>query len=704
MADATPTSPVPPTTRRDDTVDVLHGVSVPDPYRWLEDPDSAETKAWVEAQNAVTRKHLDALPSLPFFQRTMEAVMRSPRVGVPDRHGEHLLVTRGGGTTEQDVWYAVRSPAEVASGGRVLIDPNAMSADGTVSVSSVTVSLDDRLVAYALSEAGSDWNTLHVLDLETGADTGDVVSQVKFCEATWLPDHASYLYLHFPTSGAATGTEAAELPGGRLMLHRLGRPQDRDELVLEFPDRPRLFATPQVSHDGRWVVVDLAEGTERRNRLWAFPVEEGPDGSRLGEPIKVVDEERATYTFVRTDGDVLYLHTDEDAPAGKVVRVDLAATRDTGAAEFTEVVPESETTIIHVGAGGDELLVVSLDDAQPRVRRHALDGSSRGDVPVGAGGLTGLNAHVGSTDVFIGVSTVTTRSQPWHLDLASGELVALPLPEGDAFTPPEVTTERRRATSTDGTAVPYFLIHRADLALDRPRPTLLYGYGGFDIPVLADFRPAWPAWLAAGGALVIANLRGGGEYGSAWHDAGRLRNKQNVFDDFIAVAEALQADGVTTAAQLAIHGGSNGGLLVGATMTQRPDLAAVALPAVGVHDMLRFHKFTIGGAWTSDFGSPDDPEMFEVIRAYSPLHHVADGTPYPATLVTTGDHDDRVVPAHSHKFTATLQHAQAGPAPVLTRVQTAAGHGMGKAAGVVAAETADLLAFAAAHTGLDPDA
>ncbi|WP_137122149.1 prolyl oligopeptidase family serine peptidase [Segeticoccus rhizosphaerae] len=691
-----------PATRRDDTVEVLHGVEVPDPYRWLEDPDSGETKAWVAAQNAVTQEHLSALPARAWFQRVMEGIVGSPRVGVPDRHGTHLVVTRNDGTQEQDVWYAVRSPEDVASGGRVLIDPNQLSAHGSTSVGGVTVSLDDSLLAYALSDAGSDWMTIRVLDLATGEPVDDVVEQVKFSLATWLPDHASYLYLHFPTQGGATGTDASELPGGRLMLHRLGRPQPEDELVLEFPDQPRLFATPETSHDGRWVIVHLAEGTERNNRLWAFPVEDGPAGSRLGEPVRVVDEVCAAYEFIRTDGDELYLRTDADAPAGRVVKVDLGRARETGGAEFAPVLPESDATLLHVVAGGDELIAYSLEDAQPRLRRYGLDGTPRGEVAVGPGGLTGLSAHVGTPDVFIGVSTVTTRSQPLHLDLSTGTLTRLPLPEGGTFTPPEVVTQRRRATSKDATRVPYFLVHRADLDLDQPRPTLLYGYGGFDVPVLADFRPAWPAWLAAGGVLAIANLRGGGEYGAAWHDAGRLRHKQNVFDDFIAIAEALQAEGVTTPAQLALHGGSNGGLLVGATMTQRPELAAVALPAVGVHDMLRFHRFTIGGAWTSDFGSPDDPEMFQVIRAYSPLHNVREGTAYPATLVTTGDHDDRVVPAHSHKFTSTLQHAQRGPAPVLTRVQTSAGHGMGKPSSVVAAETADLLAFAAAHTGLTP--
>ena len=356
-------------------------------------------------------------------------------------------------------------------------------------------------------------------------------------------------------------------------------------------------------------------------------------------------------------------------------------------------------------AAGEELLAVHLVDAQPRITRFALDGTQLGTVGVEGGAVLVVRAEAGRDEAFIAMSTLTTRLTPYHLQLPSGTVMALDdlAPKSaDPWPAPEVVLERRRATSKDGTEVPYFLARRGDVDLDEPRPTLLYGYGGFNIPILADFRPVFAGWLAAGGVLAIANLRGGSEYGASWHDAGRLRDKQNVFDDFAAVGDHLVEQSVTTHRQLAIHGGSNGGLLVAATLLQRPDLAAAAMPAVGVLDMLRFHLFTIGAAWISDYGSPEDPEMFEVLRAYSPLHNVEEGRAYPATLVLTGDHDDRVVPAHSFKFTATLQRGQGGDAPVLARIETAAGHGVGKASAVVAAETADILAFAAEHTGLVP--
>ncbi|HEY0775921.1 MAG TPA: prolyl oligopeptidase family serine peptidase, partial [Nocardioidaceae bacterium] len=376
-----------------------------------------------------------------------------------------------------------------------------------------------------------------------------------------------------------------------------------------------------------------------------------------------------------------------------------------GAAPLVDVGPEGDSALEAVVAAGDELLAVHLVDAQPRISRYALDGTTLGALDVPGGSVVALRGRVGRPQAFIGMSSLTARVTSYRVQLPSGEVEAVEglEPPGDAaWEPPPVVVERRRAVSKDGTEVPYFLARRSDVDLTEPRPTLLYGYGGFNIAILADFRPGFAGWLAAGGVLAIANLRGGSEYGAQWHDGGRLHAKQNVFDDFAAVGDHLVAERVTTHDRLALHGGSNGGLLVGATMLQRPDLAAAAIPSVGVLDMLRFHRFTVGAAWIADYGSPEDPEMFDTLLAYSPLHNVREGRPYPATLVLTGDHDDRVVPAHSFKFTAALQQAQGGTAPVLTRIETSAGHGMGKAAAVVAAEGADLLAFAAEHTGLRP--
>jgi prolyl oligopeptidase len=676
-----------PESRRDGVVETLHGHQIADPYRWLEDPDSADTKDWVDRQNSFTQAELSGYPERPWFQATMSAILARPRAGVPVKKAGWYFVGRNDGTQAQDVIYVGGSLDELLSAGRVLIDPNALSEDGTDSLGSFTVSPDGKYFAYGVNESGSDWTTFRLLDIATGTPVDDLVSEAKFCEATWLPDSSAYLYLHYPASGRSEGTETTSLSGGRLMLHRVGTPQSDDELVLSFPGHDQYFITPEVSDDDRYLVVHITEGTDPATRLWVYPVTS--DG--LGEPVKVVDEFADEIAFVRMSGDQLVLRTDRDASRGRVVLSTLDGS-------FTDLIPEGDATLQAVRCTADGLATLTLVDAQPVLTLYAPNGSGKRVVDVPGGGVVGLNAGPEYDELFIGLSTTTDPTLSYVVSTGSGDVRALPeLVRGSGgFTPPQVTVTRRTGP------VPYFLITRSDLDFSEPRPTLMWGYGGFRIPIQADYRPGWPAWLAAGGVLVIANLRGGGEYGTEWHDAGRLKNKQNVFDDFIAVAEDLVDNGVTTPAQLAIHGRSNGGLLVGAVMTQRPDLFAVALPGVGVMDMLRFHKFTVGAAWVSDFGSPDDPEQFEDLLAYSPLHRVSDGTSYPATLVVTGDHDDRVVPLHSHKFIAALQHAQSGPRPVLTRVEVNTGHGFGKPAAMVAAEWADLLAFAAHHVGLVP--
>ena len=694
-----------PRARRDDTVDTWHGHEVADPYRWLEDPDSDETRSWVAEQNRLSRAHLDALASRPWFHATLDGVVRRPRAGTPEKVGGRYVVSRNDGSQQQDSWFVAETLDELRQGGRLLLDPNTLSEDGTSSLQSYHASKDGRWLAYLVSDGGSDWSTIRLLDLAGGHEVDDVVTKAKFTEATWLPDHSSYLYQYFPTTGSGGGTEAAALPGGQLRRHRVGEPQDGDEVLLAFPENPQLGLDAEVSHDGRWLVVSIHEGTSEKNRLWVYPLETTDGATTIGEPLKVVDDDRAGFGFVRFDGDGLVLRTDLDAPLGRVVRLDQSTFPDTGGAELVDVVPEAEWALRTVHAVGEELLAVHLVDVQPRVTRYALDGTSRGSVDVAGGALVAVHGDVDDDEVFIGLSSVMRPQTAYRLDLSTGDVAEVTgmEPAGETeWEPPEVAGERRRATSPDGTEVPYFLLHRRDVDLDAPRPTLLYGYGGFDHPLHADFRPAFAGWLAAGGVLAIANLRGGGEFGTAWHDAGRLTRKQNVFDDYLAVADHLVSDGVTTHAQLALHGRSNGGLLVGAALTQRPDVAAVALPMVGVMDMLRFHLFTIGAAWISDYGSPEDPDLYPTLAAYSPLHNIREGTSYPATLVLTGDHDDRVVPAHSFKFTAALQRAQAADRPVLARIETSTGHSVGKPTSVVVDECADLLAFAAEHTGLAP--
>jgi prolyl oligopeptidase len=679
-----------PESRRDDVVQTLHGYQIADPYRWLEDPDSGDTQDWVRRQNEFTEAELSAYPERAWFQTTMSAILARPRAGVPVKKSGWYLVGRNDGTQAQDVVYVAESLDELLSGGRVLIDPNKLSEDGTDSLGTFTVSPDGKYFAYGINESGSDWTTFRLLDIATGTPVDDVVTEAKFSEATWLPDSSAYLYLHYPASGRSEGTETKSLSGGRLMLHAVGTPQSEDRLVLSFPDNDQIFITPEVSEDDRYLVVHITEGTDPATRLWVYPITS--DG--LGEPVKVVDWFADEIEFVRMSGDQLVLRTDRDASRGRVVLAELDGT-------FTDLIPEGSGTLQAVRGTAAGLVTLSLVDAQPVLTLYALDGSGARVVEVPGGGVVGLNASPEYDELFVGLSTTTDPTVSYAVSASSG--VVRPLPElvrgSGGFTSPSVTVTRRVEPGRD---VPYFVISRSDLDFSSPRPTLLWGYGGFRVPILADYRPGWPAWLAAGGVLVIANLRGGGEYGSAWHDAGRLKNKQNVFDDFIAVAEHLRDTGVTTSKQLAIHGRSNGGLLVGAVMTQRPDLFAVALPGVGVLDMLRFHLFTVGAAWASDYGHSDDASQFEDLLAYSPLHRLRDGTSYPATLVVTGDHDDRVVPLHSHKFIAALQHAQSGPGPVLTRIEVNTGHGFGKPAAMVASEWADLLAFAAHHVGLRP--
>ena len=694
-----------PETRRDDAVYVLHGTRIADPYRWLEDPDSAESADWVKRQNESTTRYLESLPERGWFLDMMQRVMRQPRAGVPFKRAGHYFVSRNDGSQNQDVIFVATSLAELLDGGRVLVDPNTFAVDGTSSLTSLTVSGDGRLVAYGLSEAGSDWTTFQLLDLASGDRKDDAPIQTKFSQAEWLGDHRSYVYTHFDHVGDADGTQTTALSGPKLRIHRIGESQDHDELILGFPENDQLMFWGEVTDDDQYLIVSITEGTENRNRLWVYPITAG-ERSTLGSPIKIIDEVIAEFALAGSRGTTLYLRTDLEAEAGRLVAVDLDDFAQSGQLRWQELVAENDHTLTDARAAGDGFILVYLADALPLIVEVDLDGGSPRTVEITGGAVVGLNAKSEDQEAFIGLSSVTAPTHSYLIDTRSAtasSLKGLVKHGPDTFVAPKIVMERRTATSQDGTSVPYFLIAPADVDLSQPQPTLLWGYGGFKIPILADYRPGWPCWLAAGGVLAIANLRGGGEFGTAWYEAGRLAHKQNVFDDYVAVAEHLKQTGVTTTRQLALHGRSNGGLLVGAVLTQHPDLAAAALPAVGVMDLLRFHLFTIGAAWISDYGDPGDPEQFRQALSYSPLHNVRPGTSYPATLVLTADHDDRVVPLHSHKLTAALQHAQAGDQPILTRIEVSTGHGIGKPTALIAAEWADLLAFAAHHTGLKPD-
>ncbi len=689
----------PPADRDSSTADMLHGTSVPDPYRYLEDPDSPRTTEFVRAQNAVSRPYLDALTSRPGFLAGTTALLTAPRTGVPWERGGRYFMIVNPGEKDQDQLVTAASPEELAGGGgRLLLDPNTWSDDGTSALTGVQISDDGSLVGYTRSDAGSDWRTIGVLDAATGEPLPDRLSGAKWLDPTWLPDGASFLYWRYPdalTTSSGAFTDATGV--GQLTLHRLGSPQSDDEVIWSRPEAKEWMVDPWVSHDGRLLVLTSAPGTDSRSTVAVCRLGLDARGRSVVLPseIPVVAELTDAHRVVGADGETLYLRTERDAPAGRLVAVDLS---DPAADWHTVVAGDERRMLAGVAmARSSFVLLWSVDTAQ-HLEITDRSGHSRSIPALGdLVSFSTIRSRDDREEIFVGTTGFDHRLRVYRL-LTDGTVRELPRPVGTAELA-AISAERRAGRSADGTAVPMSVVRLADLPAG-PRPTLLYGYGGFDIAVQPSFSALFAGWVAAGGVLAVANLRGGGEFGSSWHEAGMLHHKQRVFDDLFGCAEALIADGTTTAAQLAVHGRSNGGLLVGAAITQRPDLFAAALPTVGVMDMLRFHLFTIGWAWTSEYGSPDDAADFEVLHTYSPLHALRQGQSYPPTLISTGDHDDRVVPAHSLKFGAQMQYCQSGSGPVLLRVDTRAGHGMGKPARALAQEYADQLAFAAEWTGL----
>jgi prolyl oligopeptidase len=674
-----------PPAPRDSVVDDYFGTRIADPYRWLEDPNSAETQAWVDAQNAITFAFLERLPGRERIRRRLTKLWDYERYGVPSREGRWFVFAKNDGLQNQAVIYkatALDSPPEV------LIDPNVLSADGTVALGALSFSHDGRYVAYSVSSAGSDWVEWHVRDVETSRDLPDVVRWSKFSSAAWLHDGSGFVYSRYdapPDGHAYSGVNRHQ----RVYFHALGTPQDADALVYARPDQPDWGFAAAVTEDGRYLVLTQWEGTHRESRVFVR------DLLTPGSPIEpFLDRFDASYSVIGNDGPLFYVLTDKDAGRNRLVAIDLSRRQ---AEHWTTVISELPGRDVLTGAVmiGDRFLGVVRSDAHDRLLVYATDGRFEREVSLPAlGSITGMSARRSDREAFYAFSSFAFPTTVFRYDPATGQSDTFRTPVV-AFAPGDYETTQVFYRSKDGTSIPMFLVHRRGLRRSGAAPTLLYGYGGFDVSLTPQFSPGIIGWLEMGGLYAQPNLRGGGEYGKAWHDAGRLANRQNVFDDFIAAAEYLIDEGYTTPRRLAINGGSNGGLLVGAVMTQRPDLFAAAVPQVGVLDMLRFHKFTIGWAWTSDYGSPDTREGFETLIRYSPLHNIRPGTAYPATLLTTADHDDRVVPAHSHKFAAALQAAQGGDAPILTRIETRAGHGAGKPTTKQIEERADVFAFLA---------
>jgi len=676
-----------PDTRKVDQTDDYFGTVVADPYRWLEDDNSPETAAWVEAQNRVTFNYLEQIPSREEIRQRLTELWNYERFGLPRRRGDYYIYTRNDGLQNQAVYY--KAPTLDAE-PEVLLDPNALSPDGTVAVSGTSISRDGRYLAYALSESGSDWMRWKVREIATGRDLDDEVRWSKFSGAAWLRDGSGFYYSRYeaPAEGAAL-TEVNR--NQRLYFHAVGTSQDEDRLVYARPDEPDWGFNAEVTDDGRYLVISQWEGTEPKNRVFVKDLSQGDDAPVL----PFLDDFDAEYVVLGNDDTTFYVLTTQGAPRRRIVAIRLG---HAGPSDWKTIVPQGpgQDVISDATLAGNRIIVTWRVDAQDKLRVYELDGSGATSIALPGIGSVAVQGDRDQPEAFYAFTSFTTPTTIYRYDVATGTSSVFRQPDV-AFDPADYETHQVFYTSKDGTRVPMFISHRKGLQRNGRARTYLYGYGGFNISMTPAFSPANLAWMERGGVFAVPNLRGGGEYGQEWHDAGRLDRKQNVFDDFIAAAEYLIAEGYTSPRSLAIGGGSNGGLLVGAVMTQRPDLFGAALPAVGVMDMLRFHRFTIGWAWTSDYGSSETKEGFDVLYRYSPLHNLKPGTSYPATLITTADHDDRVVPAHSFKFAAALQAAQAGDAPVLIRIETKAGHGAGKHTSKQIEEAADKWAFLEAN-------
>lgn len=680
-----------PDAERVDQVDTYHGVEVRDPYRWLEDPDAEQSREWIEAQNEITFSYLESIPKREAITDRLTQMWNYERFGVPFKEGGKYFFSHNDGLQNQPVLYVMDS---LDGEPRVLLDPNTLSEDGTVSAGGYSVSPDGRYLAYAISRGGSDWQEWKVRDIETGEDLDDHIEWSKFSGASWTEDGEGFYYSRYDEPAEGEKLQQANYYQ-KLYYHKVGTPQSEDRLVYERPDHKDWGFSGRVTDDGRYLIISVSKGTDRRNRVYYKDLE-----SPGSEVVKLLNEFDASYSFIDNDGPVFWFRTDLNAPRGRVIAID---TTNPARENWEEIIPQREQTLRGVDVVGRTFVATYLKDARTQARIFSLDGVPLRvvDLP-GLGTARGFSGERGDPETFFTYTDFTTPGTVYRLDTATGAT--------EVFREPDLQIDKDKYvtrqvfyTSKDGTRIPMFITHKRGLRRDGENPTLLYGYGGFNIPITPSFDPANFAWMEMGGVYAVANIRGGGEYGEQWHKAGMKLNKQNVFDDFIAAAEWLIESRYTSSSKLAIRGRSNGGLLVGACMTQRPDLFGACLPGVGVLDMLRFHKFTIGWAWVSDYGSAENPEEFEVLYEYSPYHNVEPGTCYPPTFIVTADHDDRVVPAHSFKFAAELQHAQRCDNPILIRIETKAGHGGGKPTSKRIAERADELAFLTRALEMEPD-
>lgn len=673
-----------PAASRDKVTADYHGVKVPDPYRWMEDIDSPATRAWVEAEGKLSRDYLDAIPGRAAIEERLRKIWNFERWSAPEHHGRYWFYTHNDGLQNQSVIFATADPG---SAGKVLLDPNTLSKDGTVALRETAISDDGRLFAYALSDAGSDWQIWHVRNVDTGADLADEIHWSKAGGGSWRKDGSGFYYTSYDAPKSGDVLKAAN-QYEKLFFHKLGTPQSEDPLVYTRSDDPDWFVGGTVTDDGHYLVIQANHGDEVQNTLLVQDLSATGAAAAI-RPI--IPKPTAVFTFIGNIGSTLYVQTDDGAPRYKIVAIELSKPEP---AHWRTVVPQGADTLDSVSLVGGQLVAQYLHDAHSAVRRYTPEGKLVGEVQLaGLGHASGFQGRLEDHETYYSYSSFTAPPSVYRLDLGSGASSLWKAPKLDGFDPDSYQTRQVFYSSKDGTRVPLYIVARKGTKLDGSNPTILYGYGGFNISMEPGFSAGVAGWLETGGLYAMANLRGGGEYGRAWHEGGMKTHKQNVFDDFIGAAEYLIAQHWTDSRHLAIWGRSNGGLLVGATEEQRPDLFAAAVPQVGVMDMLRFREFTVGKGWESDYGSVDNADEFKALLAYSPLQNVKPGVHYPATLVTTGDHDDRVYPAHSFKFTAAMQRADPDGKPILLRIETRAGHGSGKPTAKQIEEMADIQAF-----------
>ena len=672
-----------PETARGEVVDDYFGTQVADPYRWLEDDNSEATAAWVEAENAVTQNYLSQIPFRSAIRERLTELWNYPKQGAPRKHGDAWYWFYNDGLQNQSVLYRA---AEPGGEGEVFLDPNTLSEDGTVALGAVNFSEDGRYCAFATAASGSDWVEIRVKRTDDGELTDDRIEWVKFSGAVWAPDSQGFYYSAY--DAPKEGVYSSQNHFQKVYYHKLGTPQSADRLIYGDPQHPLRYFHAWPSEDGKWLFVTASEGTSGTEILYRRTSE-----SAFRTLLPGFDYD---YGIVTVENDRLYYTTNRDASNYELRSISLTAPKD----DETVIAQNERNLLEGVATAGGYLFASYLQDAQNRIRQYDFDGDLIREVSLPAiGTVGGFYGEKEDATIYYSLSNYTSPATLYSYDIASGTSTLFKAPEV-RFDPELFVTEQVFYTSKDGTRVPMFVTHRKDMRLDGQNPCLLYAYGGFQINLTPGFNPSALMFVEQGGIYCVANLRGGSEYGEEWHRGGMLANKQNVFDDFIAAAEYLIAERYTSSDKLAISGGSNGGLLVGACEVQRPDLYAVCLPAVGVMDMLRYHKFTIGWGWAVEYGSSDNEEQFGYIYKYSPLHNIREGVKYPATLVTTADHDDRVVQAHSFKFAATMQHAQAGAAPVLIRIESKAGHGAGKPTSKRIEEAADTYAFLFQNIGV----